>query len=509
MNYTQDIKDALKGDLLTLGKVLRPKAHWAPPAPIHYELEKILLNRDIKKANIILPRGLAKSVITAEDYPLYHIFLEDIGQPKLVVLVSKTQAHSLNRLQAIKDTLSYSDSFKAIFGNWGEHTARSWRSDQVILKDGSAIITRGTGQPIRGLNYPGGIRPTLIILDDPEDEANTKTPEAMESNLIYLLKGALPALDTRFGRCLVIGTPIHQRCIVETLADAKDWYTKRAKYLNVDENGNEYSLWKEMKSVESLKEEKESLNSIGRISVWYAERQCEIVGDETQPFKKELIRYWDGDVIIRGKYVWLNIKEEDNHKLKEPRLVPVNIFVGVDPASSVDRRADFSVRFTIAVDKDENIYAIDYYRKRVHPSILLEELLREGEHYSKGKAIQTMRIESIAFQEMLRDQMIKETEKRGIRINGLQFKEISREKKEKRLLGLEPLFYKKKVFLRKDMQEFEDELLMFPNAKNDDIVDGFFYAQKNSYPPFHDHTPEENYTKQVKSKRKDVSWLIA
>ena len=47
---------------------------------------------------------------------------------------------------------------------------------------------------------------------------------------------------------------------------------------------------------------------------------------------------------------------------------PVNIFSGVDPATDSQRRdADYSVLITVAVDSDNNIYILDYIRKRGIP----------------------------------------------------------------------------------------------------------------------------------------------
>lgn len=36
------------------------------------------------------------------------------------------------------------------------------------------------------------------------------------------------------------------------------------------------------------------------------------------------------------------------------------------------------------------------------------------------------------------------------------------------------------------MQAFVDELLLYPRGKHDDLLDGFFYANKNCYKPLHE-----------------------
>ena len=47
---------------------------------------------------------------------------------------------------------------------------------------------------------------------------------------------------------------------------------------------------------------------------------------------------------------------------------PVNVFAGVDPATDSQRRdADYSVIIFVACDVDNNIYVLDYLRKRSLP----------------------------------------------------------------------------------------------------------------------------------------------
>ena len=57
------------------------------------------------------------------------------------------------------------------------------------------------------------------------------------------------------------------------------------------------------------------------------------------------------------------------------------------------------------------------------------------------------------------------------------------------------------------MESFLNELLLYPRGKHDDLLDGFFYANKNSYRPIHDGeatTPNRNNY----FIRKAKSWKI-
>ena len=187
------------------------------------------------------------------------------------------------------------------------------------------IICKGTGQQLRGIKV-GNQRPTLIIVDDPEDENNTKTAEAMEHNLRWLLQSAVPSVDPLKGRIIIIGTPQHQRCMVETLKVMKGWENK----VFTPSLEKKRSLWEEWWPIKKLIAKKEELESINRLSVFYREYMCEIVGDEDQLFKKEDIQYYDGKFRLDSDgNAFLDLTELDGEKVNE--TVPVNVFTGVDP----------------------------------------------------------------------------------------------------------------------------------------------------------------------------------
>ena len=276
----------MQQDMLLFGRMVMPNMFSENSPGFHYDIVKELKGEH-KQINIIAPRGHAKSSIVAGVYPLWHLMM-DKGV-KVIVLVSRTQSHATKLMGTIKDVLDYSQEFRYFFGYWGQQSARKWTNTEIELKDGSIIICKGTGQQIRGIKH-GNQRPTLLILDDPEDEVNTKTAEAMEYNLRWLLQSGVPSLDPIRGRICVIGTPQHERCMVETLKDMKGW--KNLQFSPDLETGT--ALWPEVWPIQKLKEKKEELDSINRLSVFYREYLCQIVGDEDNLFRAEDISYYDG-----------------------------------------------------------------------------------------------------------------------------------------------------------------------------------------------------------------------
>jgi len=471
------IIQAMQEDMLLFGRMVMPNMFSSESPPFHYSLTESLLDKDEKQINVIAPRGHAKSSVVAGIYPLFHLMF-DKGI-KVIVLVSRTQSHATKLLGTIKDVLDYSQEFRYFFGYWGMQSARKWTNTEIELKDGSVIICKGTGQQIRGIKH-GNQRPTLLILDDPEDENNTKTSEAMEYNLRWLLQSGVPSLDPLTGRICVIGTPQHERCMVETLKDMKGWKTLEFR----PDLEKKIALWDEVWPVDKLIQKKEELESINRLSVFYREYLCQIVGDEDNLFRKDDIQYYDGyieqDEAGLSTLVLTNLNGEEVNERR-----PVNIFTGVDPASSTKKTADYSVIFNIAIDDENNRFVLPYYRKRATPLNLADAIIRNFKHYNSTKT----RIESVGYQEMLRQYIKEESEKQGLFIPGLEIKENPRTRKSYRLESLQPLFANKRVFIKKDMQALQDELLLYPRGKHDDLLDGFFYANKNSYRPSHSYTP--------------------
>jgi len=495
MSDKREIMRKMQEDMLLFGRMVMPNMFSSESPKFHYTITETLQDNSIKQINIIAPRGHAKSSVVAGVYPLFHLMFDE--GVKVIVLVSRTQSHATKLLGTIKDVLDYSKEFRYFFGYWGQHSARKWSNNEIELKDGSIVICKGTGQQLRGIKH-GNQRPTLLILDDPEDEVNTKTAEAMEFNLRWLLQSGVPSLDPLRGKICVIGTPQHQRCLVETLKDMDGWSNLEFRP-NLEEK---IPLWDEVWPIDKLEQKKKELDSINRLSVFYREYLCQIVGDEDNLFRPEDFQWYDGyietDRAGLSNLVLTNINGEEVTEVR-----PVNVFTGVDPASSTKKTADYSVIFNIAIDEDNNRFCLPYYRKRANPLDLADNIIENFKLYKSTKT----RIESVGYQEMLRQYIKEQAEKLKLFIPGLEIKENPRTSKSYRLESLQPLFANKKVYMKKNMTELEDELMLYPRGKNDDLLDGLFYANKNAYKPTHDKIEKEQ-KEDTPFYRKIVDWKL-
>ena len=161
----------------------------------------------------------------------------------------------------------------------------------------------------------------------------------------------------------------------------------------------------------------------------------------------------------------------------------VNIYMGVDPASTLGVRNDYSVIMVIGVTAEYDYYVIEYWRKRVLPMECADQIFKIAERY---KPIRRINIETISYQEMLRDYVSKRSKKEGKFLPGIEqgIKGYGNQKKKDRLFeGLQPMFKAGAVHLKKDMHEFIGELLDFPKGSHDDTIDAFWlstqYAKGN------------------------------
>jgi predicted phage terminase large subunit-like protein len=190
-------------------------------------------------------------------------------------------------------------------------------------------------------------------------------------------------------------------------------------------------------------------------------------------------------------------------KLKdgEYTYIPVDVYSGVDPASSLAATADFFVIATIAVDKDMNKYVVDIFRKRLSPAeqpgIIIDT-------YKKFKP-RRMKIETVGYQEALRTACREIMHKEGLYIPGLEKGVKPRTRKSERLLSLVPMFAKGSFFFRSEDLEAQKEFLSYPRGKHDDVMDAVWTALDGHRPcrVKNFDASDKNNTKSIKK----IDWL--
>jgi predicted phage terminase large subunit-like protein len=477
----------LKKNMALFGKVCFPSAFQKATPPFHSHIYKALVNDSKKRVLVAAPRGSAKSTVSTLVLPLFQAAFKTDKEDKFIVIISESQAQSINFLSRIKYHLTYSSNYKRIFGDMGPTTAKRWTTTDVVLSNGTRIVAVGTGQRVRGF-IEGDTRPTHIIVDDFESEHNALTFEARKKNRDWMTEAVIPSLSDD-GRIIMIGTVISEDCFLYWAKDSPAWHT--LWFSIVDDEGN--PIWPErfpLSRVESIKQE---YASVGNLTGFYQEYMNVAQAPDDAPFKPVYIKTYD---MIYKRENGQNFLEKKNGD-----KIPIDIYCGIDPASSLSIRADFFVIATIGVDSDNNKYIIDIFRKRIDPAIQPDKII---ETYKKYKP-RRVKIETVAYQEALRSAVRKVMSEEGLFIPGLEKGVKPRTRKSERLISLVPMFAKGEFFFRKEDVIAQEEFLSYPRGKNDDIMDAIWTALETHHPCRKKSFVELD--KKIKKKSKKLDWM--
>ena len=480
----------LKKNMPLFGRFCFPTALRKVTPPFHHEVYRDLSDDSVRRVLIAAPRGTAKSTVTTLIYPLWKVAFKPSDEDLFIVIISESQAQSINFLSRIKYHLTHSDKFKEIFGDFGPTTAKRWTNNDIVLANGARIIAVGTGQRVRGF-IEGDTRPNLIIVDDFESELNAFTMEARAKNRKWITEAVIPSLSDD-GKIAMIGTVISEDCFLYWAKDSPAWKVLWFSIWDEDEK----SIWPERFPKSRIMEIKREFESVGNLNGFYQEYMNIAQSPDNAPFKPEWMQLHHYDFERINGQNCLVREVGDERKVK-----PVEVYAGVDPASSLSATADFFVIATIAVDSDNNKYIVDLFRNRISPA---EQPGKIIEIYKKFRP-KRMNIETTGYQEALRTAVREIMFEENLYIPGLEKGVKPRTRKSERLLSLVPMFAKKAFFWRTEDLVGQQEFLSYPRGKHDDVMDAIWTALERHKPC---RVLEFDENKKIDTiKKKSIDWM--
>ena len=480
----------LRNNMALFGRYCFPTALRKHTPPFHHEVYSALADDDEKRVLIAAPRGTAKSTVTTLIYPLWRLAFKRSDEDMFMVIISESQAQSINFLSRIKYHLTHSQNFKKTFGDMGPNTAQRWTHTDVVLANGTRIIAVGTGQRVRGF-IEGDTRPNLIIVDDFESELNAFTPEARAKNRKWMTEAVIPSLSDD-GKICMIGTVISEDCFLYWAKESETW---KVLWFSIwDENKK--SIWPERFPKSRILGIRKEFESVGNLNGFFQEYMNIAQSPDNAPFKPEWVKmhHYDYERIDGQNCLTRTIDDEK-------KIIPVDIYCGVDPASSLSARADFFVVATIGVDSDNNKYVIDIYRNRISPAEQPQILIDKFKKYRPRR----MKVETVGYQEALRVAVRDLMREENLYIPGLESGVKPRNSKSERLMSLVPMFARKQFHFRPEDIEAQQEFLSYPKGKHDDIMDAVWTAL-DRHKPCRVKTFEEN-SKDTSLTKKVLDWM--
>jgi predicted phage terminase large subunit-like protein len=306
-----------------------------------------------------------------------------------------------------------------------------------------------------------------------------------------MTEAVVPSLSDD-GKLVMIGTVISEDCFLYWIKESSAWKVLWYSIWDDDEK----SIWPGRFPRERILQIKEEFASIGNLNGFYQEYMNIAQSPDNAPFKPEWMQLHHYDFEIRNGQGCL-VRQIDDKET----IIPIEVYSGVDPASSLSARADYFVIATIGIDNENNKYVLDVVRERLTPSKQPQRII---DTYMKYKP-RRMKIETTGYQEALRVGVRDIMKEKGLYIPGLEKGVKPRTRKSERLLSLVPMFARKQFYWRPEDIKGQQEFLSYPRGKHDDVMDGVWTALDGAKPCRLKEYDEEKYNK--KKKKKFLDWL--
>lgn len=380
-----------------------------------------------KKTLDLAPRGHGKSTVGTIIFSIWKVLVDPDVR---ILIVSNTDRQAKAFLREIKFHLE-SEKITRLFG---ELRGDKWTDEEINLATRTRISKEAN---ITALGASGAVTTKhfdVIIADDLVDFENARTEGQRAKLKDWFYTSLLPTLEPD-GEIHIYGTRYHPFDLYQSLIDSGEYSIQIMRALQPDGS----PLWPERFPAELLNRIKAEMGSI----IFNLQYQNDV----------ELAK--QGNIF---KYEWL--------QFYSPEELPANlkIYMGVDLAISQKETADYFAVCTIGLDQENNIYVLDIYRGR-HSFAQQVEIIK-----TKAQLWNPIRIgvESNAYQQAMAE---------TLKTNLLPVVEIKTVKdKVTRAQITSALFEAGKVFLKPTMNDFIEELLLFPDGEHDDQFDAFDFA---------------------------------
>jgi len=405
-----------------------------------------------KRVNLMvqMSRDSYKSTSLTQSLPSY--FLSQ--NPNLsILIISKVFGNAKNFLIAQRQRFE-SDEFKEIFGYW-KTSEKLWAEERITIRNRTihrkepSIMVGGLGSEFTSLHFD------VIIADDITTKRDMYSPvERKATERLY--KSLFDIVDKRRGLLLIIGTSWHEEDVLQKIKESNE--DKRKAGLDdfkIYFRPAEHEVDGEMKYNFSFLTPK-ILNQIridkADLRDYCANYQLTPLPDSEKIFSE--FEYFNYNDYIKSNKIKLIVQY-------------------TDPSLGETKKSDYSAIVTVAKDESNHILVLDVDMKRRKPSELIKAVGNSFVEYDEWPVIVYPFMETVAFQEFLRDEAVNKLllENKVVPIKG--FKQTKN--KIARITALERYTTSGIIKFRSDWKDFPDYRLLMKQLKNfplDDHDDG-------------------------------------
>lgn len=423
--------------------------------PLH---ASIIHNVSDNQASMDLaPRGHGKSTIGDVDFCITKV----LRNPDIRIMIgSKTQTQASAFLKEIRTHFEQNVNLIRIFGDWKKSRDNVWNDKEFTVNRRTAIKKEAT---VSALGASGAVISKhfdIIIGDDLVGFENARTEAQRKVLKEWFYSSLYPTLEPD-GEIHILGTRYSPMDLYEDLIKSKNYKINVQQAITV-KDGQEYSLWESKFSLEKLRSIREEAGLI----IFNMQYQNNTELAKGKIFKYKYFKHFE-EYDIDYDLNRVRVKVLDSQGV--PYWIPVRIYMGADLAISEDETSnnDYFVLTVIGVDKNKNVYVLDYLKERLTFNAQLNAILDYGKN--KFPMVERIGVETVQYQKSLAQEIR--------RLSLLPVVNIQTSKdKVTRAMRRSALFENGKVWFRIGMDDLEECLLLFPEVDHDDLFDGLDFA---------------------------------
>ena len=423
--------------------------------PLH---ANIIHNVSDNQASMDLaPRGHGKSTIGDVDFCITKV----LRNPDIRIMIgSKTQTQASAFLKEIRTHFEQNVNLIRIFGDWKKSRDNVWNDKECTVNRRTVIKKEAT---VSALGASGAVVSKhfdIIIGDDLVGFENARTEAQRKVLKEWFYSSLYPTLEPD-GEIHILGTRYSPMDLYEDLIKSKNYKVNVQQAITI-KDGQEVSLWESKFSLEKLRSIREEAGLI----IFNMQYQNNTELAKGKIFKYKYFKHFEEYEV---DYALNRVRVKVLDAQGVPFWIPVRIYMGADLAISEDETSnnDYFVLTVIGVDKNKNVYVLDYLKERLSFNAQLNAILDYGRN--KFPMVERIGVETVQYQKSLAQEIR--------RLSLLPVINIQTSKdKVTRAMRRSALFGNGKVFFRIGMDDLEECLLLFPEVDHDDLFDGLDFA---------------------------------
>lgn len=423
--------------------------------PLH---ANIIHNVSDNQASMDLaPRGHGKSTIGDVDFCVTKV----LRNPDIRIMIgSKTQTQASAFLKEIRTHFEQNVNLIRIFGDWKKSRDNVWNDKEFTVNRRTVIKKEAT---VSALGASGAVVSKhfdIIIGDDLVGFENARTEAQRKVLKEWFYSSLYPTLEPD-GEIHILGTRYSPMDLYEDLIKSKNYKVNVQQAITI-KDGQEVSLWESKFSLEKLRSIREEAGLI----IFNMQYQNNTELAKGKIFKYKYFKHFEEYEV---DYALNRVRVKVLDAQGVPFWIPVRIYMGADLAISEDETSnnDYFVLTVIGVDKNKNVYVLDYLKERLSFNAQLNAILDYGRN--KFPMVERIGVETVQYQKSLAQEIR--------RLSLLPVINIQTSKdKVTRAMRRSALFENGKVFFRIGMDDLEECLLLFPEVDHDDLFDGLDFA---------------------------------